>query len=97
MRRSVRGRGRVALLASAFALGAHHISAAASLIVRNADHPGFGRIELELPEGMTAMAAQRGDRISVHFLSGTPFDRIDPGLLATRNLRSSVALAACRT
>jgi len=66
---------------------------AASLSVRNAEHAGFGRIELELPEGMTAMAAQQGDRISIRFLSGAPFDPINPGLLATRNRRSSVTLA----
>ena len=93
MRQSVRGRLRAALLSPALLLGAHGSGAAASISVHNADHPGFGRIELELPEGMTAMAAQQGDRVFVHFLSGAPFDRIDAGSFAARNLRASVALA----
>lgn len=81
-----------ALIATAFLVGGWNLSLAASIGVRNADHPGFGRIVLELPKGLTGTAIQRGDRVLVRFVGGTVVDSFEPGLLGGRNLRRSVAL-----
>ena len=82
----------LALIATAFLVGQWNFCLATTIGVRNGDHPGFGRIVFELPEGSTATAVQRGDRVLVRFLGGTVVDRFDPELFEARNLRRSDAL-----
>ena len=59
----------LALITTAFLVGQWNFSLATTIGVRNGDHPGFSRIVLELPEGFTATAVQRGDRVLVRFLA----------------------------
>jgi len=73
-------------------LGTHGIGVAAAIGLRAGNHPGFGRLVLDLPEGWTATARQEGDRIIVRFLGTDQVDPPDPAFLAAHNMRDVVVV-----
>lgn len=40
--------------------------------VRTGDHPGFGRVVFDLPDGVGSTVEQAGDRLTVRFFGGNP-------------------------
>ena len=80
------------LLGAACWLGTGRANAAepATVTARAGDHPGFGRVVFDLPDGAVATTTREGDRVEVRFSAAAVAPGATGGAgLAARNLRAS--------
>jgi hypothetical protein len=74
----------IAALAAAVLIGPAALADPPAIALRTGDHPGFGRVVFDLPVGVSAVAAQDGDRVTIRF---DPAGIVRAGAEAPRNVR----------